>query len=215
MAKSHSKNIIKKQCTFKNEEFNMKSLVLLPVVLLVVLCCEKQSPVSVDGTQKHGLALAVNQWNSLDQSGKDLTIFSVALASIGKLSPNCKDAARTIVLTASGGVVNLPPTNKDDKSWAPSSNIVNKNISNISNVSPLDIIQMFYYAPTSPKVWEPHTAIVVSKNATTMTWIDGNFVSPGTIVGKHDVTFAQFNSYINPSGVTPPKPSGFTVYHVK
>jgi hypothetical protein len=188
--------------------------------------CSNQSSVSVQGNANSNVAVTAAQWNALTQSGKDMTIFSVALYSIGAYSPDCKDAMRTIVDSASGKVVLLPSTNSDGKSWGSSSHIINRNITNISNIGAMDIIQMYYYAPSSPRIWEPHTALVTGISGTTMTWIDGNFVAtpppPGTSVGTHTVTFAQFNSWINPPVTVPlaAKPpagmsGGFNVYHVQ
>lgn len=193
----------------------MKKYLLLSVGLLIASCAN-QGPVGIGETASSTVAVTADQWNALTQSQKDMTIFSVAVASIGNNSPNCKEAARTIVSTANGGAVNLPSTNADGKSWAPYSRTVNRNVTNIASIGTMDILQIYYYAPSNPRVWEPHTAIVVSKNATSMTWIDGNYVSPGTIVGQHTVTFSQFNNWINP-GVNPPagKSAGFTAYHVQ
>jgi hypothetical protein len=140
-----------------------------------------------------------------------MTIFSVAMACVGQANNNCKEWVRSTVSTASGGVVTIPGTAKNKYSWeALPSNIVNRNVTDIANVAPMDIIQMYYY-PGVKFGWTAHTAIVVSKNSTQMTWVDANFIKNAAgvmIVSTHDVTFAQFRSW-SPSG------SGFTVYHVQ
>ncbi|MDD5527430.1 MAG: hypothetical protein PHO56_00440 [Patescibacteria group bacterium] len=194
----------------------MKSLVLLPVVLLVVLGCNtKQNPVSANETGNRGLAkTAATGWNSLTQSQKDLTIFSAALSYVGQPNNNCKVFVSTVVTNASGGVVTIPGTADKPYQYMWKTplplGVVNRNITDIANVGFMDIIQMYYY-PGATFGWTQHTAIVVSKTSTQMTWVDANFKKNAAgvmVVATHDVTFSQFRSW-SPSG------AGFTVYHVR
>ena len=187
----------------------MKALFLLSAAFMAVV---------IFGFSSQSVAVTAAQWNAMNQSQKDLTIFSVALASEGNYSPDCKDGAKTIVSTASGGVVNLPATkaHPNDYQWFDDPHVTNRQITDITNVGTMDILQMYWYPTVASghlRVWEPHTAIVVSRDATTMTWIDGNYVSPGNIIGQHVVTFTNFNSYL---AANPAYPAGgnFTVYHV-
>lgn len=197
----------------------MKGLLLLSATLavVVILGCSNQSPVSVSTNASTNVAVTAAQWNALTQSGKDLTILSVAMSYIDQANNNCKVFVQTVVTNASGGVVTIPGTADNRYSWKtlPSS-IVNRNITDIANVAPLDIIQMYYY-PSATFGWTAHTAIVISKTSTQMTWIDANFKRNAAglmAVETHDVTFDNYKKYLKANSANL-SGGNFTVYHVQ
>jgi hypothetical protein len=193
----------------------MKSQLFLSVFVssAIFFGCSNQSPVSVSSSGNSAVAVTAADWNGFNQSKKDMTIFSVAMSYIGQANNNCKLFVCTVVNTASGGAVTIPGTadKPNQYMWKTlPGNIVNKNINDIANVAPMDIIQMYYY-PGAAYGWTTHTAIVVSKTSTQMTWLDANFKKNAAgvmVVATHDVTFSQFRNW-SPAG------AGFTVYHVQ
>jgi hypothetical protein len=193
----------------------MKGLLFLSVFLsaAVFFGCSNQSPVSATGSQNSTVAVTAAQWNSYNQSQKDMTVYSVALYYVNSVNDNCKAFVQMVYNSASGGAVTIPGTANNQYSWNPGgSYIVNRNITDITQVGSIDIIQMYIYVSVNKVMtWTPHTAIVVSKDANQMIWLDANWLTNSNkqgIVGTHSVTFAQFRSWTSPSG------AGFTVYHV-
>jgi hypothetical protein len=193
----------------------VKVLLFLSVFLssAVFFSCSNQNPISNVGSVNSTEAVTATQWNGYNQSQKDMTILSAALSYAGQLNNNCKIFVQTVVNSASGGVVTVPGTADNKYSWKTlPSNIVDRSITDIAQVGSIDIIQMYIYVSISGVMtWTPHTAFVVSKDATKMTWLDANWLRNSNkqgIVGTHDVTFAQFRNWTSPGG------AGFTVYHV-
>jgi hypothetical protein len=199
----------------------MKGLLFLLVFLSVAIFfgCSNQSQVSVSPNSNSAVAVTATVWNSYNQSEKDMTIFSVAMSYIDQANNNCKVFVQTVVTNASGGAVAIPGTNtKQLYSWItplPSS-IVNRNVTDIANVAPMDIIQMYYY-PGSTFGWTAHTAIVISKTSTQMTWVDANFKKNAAgvmAVETHDVTFTSFKNCLKANSANLGG-GNFTVYHVQ
>jgi len=155
----------------------------------------------------------------MTQSQKDLTLSSAAVADNNNyVGVQCLAWVQAVVPRASGGVVNIPtfmdwPYEYQLK--APNTaHVVNRNVTDIKNVQLMDIVQMYWYpraAKGKIRAWDPHTAFVLRKTATSMDFLDCNFVGTD-IVGVHTVTFADFVSFTDK---TLNSGAGFTVYHVQ
>ncbi|MDD5528064.1 MAG: hypothetical protein PHO56_03780 [Patescibacteria group bacterium] len=161
---------------------------------------------------------AMQAWNALSQSAKDLKLFSVALYDDGKdfsaSKLQCKPWVQKVVFAASG--ITVPGTQSGDCSWGndPCGNIISRGSAAPSDINSMDIIQMRWRCRLSIGGYEtgPHTAIVISKDATSMKWIYCNYVKAYT-VGMHTITFADFAKFTGPnSGASG---TGYTVYHVR
>jgi hypothetical protein len=145
----------------------------------------------------------------MTQAQKDLTILSVAEYFIGSSNGNCKLFVDTVVGRASNGIVVIPTTATNQYSWnSGSSYVVNRNITDITKVGSMDIIQMYLYVSVNGVMtYTPHTTINVSSDGTQMTWIDANWTAGK--VTSHIVTFAQFKTWVSYAK------TGFTVYHIQ
>ncbi|MDD5528059.1 MAG: hypothetical protein PHO56_03755 [Patescibacteria group bacterium] len=161
---------------------------------------------------------AMQAWNALSQSAKDLKLFSVALYDNGKnfcaADIECKQWVSNVVFVASG--IRLPANTNGDRSWGsyPCPNIVSRGSISPASVNGMDIIQMWWRCPKKGGGYStgPHTAIVISKDATSMQWIDCNYLGC-CLVGIHTVTFANFSAYTGPNSGAPG--TGYTVYHIQ
>jgi uncharacterized protein (UPF0333 family) len=179
-------------------------------LLVAMLGCSNQViPLSVSRVQNS--TVAATGWNSMTQAQKDATILSVAEYFIGSTNGNCKLFVDTVVGRASNKVVTIPGTDPNKQYFwynDPSGHVVNRNITDITKVGSMDIIQMYIYLPVNGKMtWTPHTTINVSSDGNQMTWIDANWTAGK--VTLHYVTFAQFKTWVSYSG------AGFTVYHIQ
>ena len=142
--------------------------------------CSNQNPVSITGSQNSTVATTATQWNAMTQSQKDLTLSSAAVADNNNyVGVQCLAWVQAVVPRASGGVVNIPtfmdwPYEYQLK--APNTaHVVNRNVTDIKNVQLMDIVQMYWYpraAKGKIRAWDPHTAFVLRKTATSMDFLD-------------------------------------------
>ncbi len=185
-----------------------KCLILFIVVLATSFGCRKENDyvvldVNSSQVQQSRLKSSV-VWDNLTQSQKDDQIINTANLDNGKnVGIQCKPWVQKVVALASSNHVAVPTTKTNGYEWNndPYGHVLGRSTM-IENVRRADIVQMYVYT----KLYSgPHTAIVVSKDANGINWMDSNWIATNT-VGIHYMTFAEFYSVTH---------SKYTVYHVQ
>ena len=169
-----------------------KVVILLFVGLVALFSCNKEDDAVSSDIQSHGTRLksAESDWNSLTQTQKDDKIINRAYVDNGVyVGLECKPWVSKVVYDATAGYVILPSTLPNYYEWGSASHVVRRYLT-IRNVDRGDIIQMKFLSTGGP-----HTAIVVSKNSTGMTWIQSNVRPPyGKTVSVDPMSFTIFDS---------------------
>lgn len=184
-----------------------KVVILLFMGLVALFSCNKENEdvaLSKDVSQSQVQILkSSSSWHALSQPQRDQAILTRAYQDNGKWAgagQDCKNWARTVVLSASGNVVWLPSTNTNNYTWASDPNI-GVVPSAIAVASPGNIVQMALNNGTA------HTAIIYARDYTYVTFIESNWCLPATcnMVRLRKITFSQFQSQV----------TGYSIYYVK
>jgi hypothetical protein len=203
----------------------MKGLFLLSVAFLavVIFSCGSQSPVSINNGNSsvvQAATLVCDYWNNLTQTAKDNAMITRANADNGTyVGLNCKQWVSKVVLDASKNCVVVPTTASAQYYWNAdcSGHIIGRSTL-IANVNRGDIIQMYLYICDKwdvknnciEMIYTPHTAIVLSKTATSMTCINSNWGTANYLkVTTVTVNFSDFYRWVSGAGC------GHTLYHVQ
>lgn len=177
------------------------------VILITVFGCSKEddniiSDKDVSRSQFQAFSLKSGvDWHSLTQTQKDAQIINRANLDNGNyVGLSCKEWVRAVVLSASNNHITIPATNPNNYSWAndPTGHVLGRSTM-IQNVNTADLIQMKFINGG------PHTAIVLSKNSTGMTWIHSNWHLDQK-VSVEFITYSYFNSTFG---------TNYSVFHVQ
>ncbi len=144
-------------------------------------------------------------WHGLLQSQRNSRILTRANQDLNiNVGVECKEWVQRVVNSASGGVVTVP-TNRSNTEWRSSTDCYKyPHPFNIEWVQPGQIIQMHWRNQSNPNQY-PHTAIVLRKSNSGMTWIDSNWFGDRT-VRTHTITFSQFRTCVG---------NRFNVYEIR
>ncbi|MEY3784474.1 MAG: hypothetical protein RLZZ230_796 [Candidatus Parcubacteria bacterium] len=150
-------------------------------------------------------------WHDLTQSERNQAIVDETYADLNKnVGVSCKEWVRNIVYRATESHIIIPPNRSSpyDYKWANDSTgqVVAMSMP-IKDVSPGHIIQMKLSSG-----W-PHTAIVLAKSSTQVTFIESNWdstpdINSDAVVKIRTVTFSKFYSNLK-------SPGSYTVYFVQ
>jgi hypothetical protein len=130
-------------------------------------------------------------WHDLSQSERNQRILSDGHEDLNDdVGVSCKIWVRNIVREASGNLVTIPSTKSNGYQWYSHPDVYAvPQPSPVEWVTPGCIIQMKWRNQNGTTY--PHTAIVVSKNSSGMTWIDSNW-NGDQVVRTHFVSYSQF-----------------------
>jgi|GEM_PF-3639212 hypothetical protein len=206
----------------------MKKYFFLSLVLLAVIFGCSNNPINSSKEQSAQPTMvasgctqsaAMKAWEALTQTARDDKIINLANSQIGGTDAGqCKGWVQHVVKAASNQAIDIPATNPTDQRYwytDPCMPVYGRSTM-IENVGRADILQMYYNVRLKDGSFAvgPHTAFVLSKNATSMTWLDCNFVGPGANrIGTHTVTYADFKLFTTPTTKNPNL--GWNVYHVQ
>ena len=129
-------------------------------------------------------------WHGLTQTERNTRIVERAMEDLGdNTGMSCKVWVQNVVNDASDGAV-YPPQNLNDYTWR-SHPYVHRYPHPFPNSGfrKGQIIQMRWHQENGTTT--PHTAIVVSKTSTGMTWIECNWSAPN-VVSTRTVSFSTF-----------------------
>ncbi len=144
---------------------------------------------------------AAMPWHGYTQAQRNSLIINRASQNLWQcVNYNCKEWAREVVASASGGVVYLPATDNNGIGWRwmPSQDVSGSSKA-VENVNVGEIIQMNWkmnsFVPLTGGYWTPHTAIVYGKDSSGMTFIESNWSYPMSVSTRY-VRFADFYSKV-------------------
>lgn len=131
-------------------------------------------------------------WHGLSQTQRNRLILARAQEDNNRYTGvQCKEWVQNVVYNASDGEV-YPPRNRNDYTWYDHPYVYRyPRPYPLNGVEPGQIIQMRWRNPNGTIT--PHTAIVVSRNSSGMTWIDCNWTNRDRTVRTHDVSYDLFN----------------------
>jgi hypothetical protein len=137
---------------------------------------------------------ATTGWHGLSQSQRNSRILNRADDDLNQnVGMSCKEWVRRVVRNASGGEVGIP-SNQNDYTWNSHPYVYRcPQPYPISWVQPGQIIQMRWTNANGTST--PHTAIVLSRTSTSMTWIDSNWQGD-EVVRTHSMTYSHFNNRV-------------------
>lgn len=152
------------------------------------------------------LASAASVWHGYSQSTRNNRIINRGDNDIGDdVGMQCKEWVREVVKDASNNVVTLPSTKSNGYQWNSSSNVeAIPQPSPATMAGPGCIIQMKWTNQNGSS--NPHTAIVLSRNSSGMTWLDCNWHGD-EVVRTHFVSYSAFYAAVD--GYK------YTLYYVK
>lgn len=143
---------------------------------------------------------AVAGWHEWSQIERNQAIVDRASQDNNSyVGQNCKEWARTVVYSASGGAVTIPSTHPDLYYWYPDNNVVGRS-GLIQYAQPGEIIQM------KLKSGIEHTAIVLAVSPSGITFIESNWYSqnwPNYVFTRY-VTFTDFYNQV----------SAYSIYYI-
>ena len=144
-------------------------------------------------------------WHGLSQSQRNSRIINRADNDIGDYTgQSCKEWVRDVVEDASDGLVTIPSTRSNNYQWYSHPYVAPcLHPFPINWVQPGQIIQMRW--TNNNGTTTPHTAIVLSKTSSSMTWLDCNWQGD-EVVRTHSMTFNYFNNHVG---------SYYTVYEIR
>ncbi len=146
-----------------------------------------------------GVSSATAGWHDLSQAQRNQAIIDRAYQDDGDLvGVSCKEWVRTVVTEASNYSIIIPSNDDYPCSWRTDQTYSQYCIGRCGYIqwaNPGEIIQMVFNNGT------PHTAIVVEKTATTITFIESNWDNTpndysDVYVKPREVTFTEFNNSI-------------------
>lgn len=139
-------------------------------------------------------AAVMTGWHDLTQSQRNRLILNRANQDLNRnVGVECKEWVQDVVYGASNGAV-YPPQNRNDYTWQTHRYVYRyPHPFPISWVEPGQIIQMRWRNRNGATY--PHTAIVLDKTSSSMTWIDSNW-NRDTVVKSHVVTFRDFDRQV-------------------
>lgn len=192
---------------------NFLFLVLALVLIFTVSCSKNVTPTASDsGTTLSVLSLAPD-WVSMTQTQRNSLIITTAKKynnTIYTGQGQCKGWVQTVVLNASGGLVQLPanqtsPAGNEYK-WVTSGSGTPQYILYPNSCVPIQyaqpgcIVQMYFKTlSTTPPHVDPHTMIILAVNqaAGTMDIIDCNRSATNAVSIYYGMTFAYFYAHVS------------------
>lgn len=144
-------------------------------------------------------------WHGLSQSQRNSRIINRAMGDLGDdMNMQCKEWVRLVVREASDGEVVIPSTRSNNYQWYSHPYVQAMLMPYpINAVQPGQIIQMRW---TNNGNTVPHTAIVLSRTSSGMTWIDCNWLNNDETVRTHYMTYNYFNTHVG---------YNYTVYEIR
>ena len=144
---------------------------------------------------------AVAGWHDWSQSTRNQAIVDRTYQdNTHNVGQNCKEWARTVVYSASGGAVTIPSTQPNLYQWYSDSNVVGRS-GLIQYALPGEIVQMKLASGTE------HTAIVLAvSSGQGVTFIESNWYNqsyPNYVFTRY-VSFADFYNQVN----------SYTIYYI-
>lgn len=181
-------------------------VLLLVLMLSGCLTDPTENPTS-DSLSEDEAALTPAQWRALTQSARNQAIVDRTFQDLGKnVGIECKPWAQRVVSQASTNVATLgltvtSPTNQTLNPWGwgleqPHAYTVGVS-TGIQNVQPGWIVQM--RVPLSGGGITPHTAIVLGRSSTEISWIESNW-RHDTTVRIRTQTFDEFLAQVQRDG---------------
>lgn len=176
-----------------------RSKILTAVIIVIIVALAGCGPPPEYEEEPEG-SIAVTSadaawWRGLTQAERNQVILDRAARDTDRyVNQECKEWVRTVVLDASRGSVNVPPTCPTATGWYWCSGAGTVGLSvNIRNVQPGWIVQMRRRHASG--TYGPHTAIVVGRSSYGVAWIDSNFYesTQPRVVKVHYESFADFD----------------------
>jgi hypothetical protein len=146
-----------------------------------------------------------NWWHNLSQNQRNSRIVERALQDVGDdVGQSCKEWVRTVVRSASGNTVTIPPNSSNDTRWQsdPDCHRYAPPFPPGAFVAGY-IIQMRWR--NNDGTYYPHTAIVQSRNSSGMWWIESNWEGD-EVVRRRFVPFSTFHAQVG---------SRYSVYRIE
>ncbi|MCG2694504.1 hypothetical protein L6261_00250 [Candidatus Parcubacteria bacterium] len=156
-----------------------------------------------------GVSFATD-WHDLSQITRNHLIHDEAISEVGTYGGECKQWARDVVYSASGGVVTIPSTTDDgygdEWEYSPDVGEMTNGIEDLYVHVGMIVQMRIRYADNS---YGPHTAIIYQKGSSGITWVESNFYNyDGMVTNTRYQTYAQFYSSLEDSG-------SYSIYYIK